>query len=89
MANCSISEKQFKRKADDWGFTKNIPKREMLKMVKKRQRREDVEGKETVFKRARKGGTLEEVAVTKLDNFQKRNGLMDVGSMSISSGKIT
>ncbi|KAE9965108.1 hypothetical protein BLS_007833 [Venturia inaequalis] len=83
--NFDAGEKQFKRKADKWGFTKNIPNREMQKMVKERQRRKEEEGKATVFKRTRNGGTPEEVDAAKLDTFQKRNGMMDVDSMSISS----
>ncbi|KAE9973181.1 hypothetical protein EG328_004523 [Venturia inaequalis] len=83
--NFDAGKKQFKRKADEWGFTKNIPNREMQKMVKERQRRKEEEGKATVFKRTRNGGTPDEVDAAKLDTFQKRNGMMDADSMSISS----
>jgi hypothetical protein len=85
-ADCFSSEKQFKRKADGWGFIKNIPSREMEKMVKKRQRREEEQGKETSFKRTRNGDDFEIVAPAKLDRFQQRNGLVQADLMSISSG---
>ncbi|KAE9373665.1 hypothetical protein N431DRAFT_338661 [Stipitochalara longipes BDJ] len=79
-------EKQFKRKVDEWGFTKNIASREMVKMVQKRKRREDEQGKATVFKRSRNGVDFEVVAPVKLDRFQKRNRLEELESGSESSG---
>jgi hypothetical protein len=88
-ANHRCSEKQFKRKTDEWGFAKNIPSREMEKMVKKRQRRETEHGKETVFKRSRNGNDFMLVAPEKLDRFQQRNGLDQADEMSISSGMIS
>ncbi|KAH6664268.1 hypothetical protein B0J14DRAFT_706689 [Halenospora varia] len=79
-------EKQFKRKVDEWGFTKNITSREMVKMVRKRKRRENGQGKETVFKRTRNGVDFDVVAPVKLDRFQKRNRLEELESGSESSG---
>lgn len=79
-------EKQFKRKVDEWGFTKNITSREMVKMVRKRKRRENEQGKATVFKRSRNGVDFEVVAPVKLDRFQKRNRLEELESGSESSG---
>jgi hypothetical protein len=81
-----IREKQFKRKVDEWGFTKNITNREMMKMVQKRKRREDEHGKATIFKRSRNGTDFEEVDLAKLDRFQKRNRLEELEVVSQSSG---
>jgi hypothetical protein len=72
---------------DEWGFTKNITNREMVKMVQKRKRREDEQGKETIFKRSRNGVDFEEVAPAKLDRFWKRNRLEEVDAVSESSGE--
>jgi hypothetical protein len=58
----------------------------MVKMVRKRQRREDELGKETSFKRTRNGNDYESVPPTKLDRFQQRNRLVETDLMSISSG---
>lgn len=80
-----LREKQFKRKIDEWGFAKNITNREMGKMVRKRKRREDEQGKATVFKRSRNGVDFELVAPVKLDRFQKRNRLEDLESETNSS----
>ena len=77
----------MKRKTDAWGFVKNIPNDEMQKMVRKRKRREDDLAKTTKFMRRRGDGEFQEVAQDRLDTFQRRFGLKNASSMSLSSGQ--
>ena len=66
------SEKAYKRKFEEWGFVKNIPKEEGLFMVKKREARR-TEGKETIFRRRRRpDGPMQIVSDAKLDRIADR-----------------
>jgi len=82
----SFRKRQLKRKTDAWGFIKNIPSGHMGKMVRKRRRRKDELGKKTKFMRRHRDGEFQEVAQDKLDTFQRRFGLNNASSMSLSSG---
>ena len=67
------SEKAYKRKFEEWGLIKNIPKEEGLFMVKKRERRREEEGKETLFRRRRRPeGPLQPVLDEKVDRIADR-----------------
>ena len=77
----------MKRKTDAWGFVKNIPNDEMQKMVRKRKRREDDLAKTTKFMRRHGDGEFQEVAQDRLDTFQRRFGLNNASSVSLSSGQ--
>ena len=66
------SEKAYKRKFEEWGLTKNVPKEEGLFMVKKREERRH-EGKNTIFwRRRRQEGPLQLVPDDKVDRIADR-----------------
>ncbi|KAF2672673.1 hypothetical protein BT63DRAFT_409768 [Microthyrium microscopicum] len=66
-------EKAYKRKFEEWGLIKNIPKDEGLFMVKKRESRRGEEGKDTIFKRRRRqDGPLQLVLDEKIDRIADR-----------------
>jgi len=71
--NFDAHEKAYKRKFEEWGLIKNIPKEEGLFMVKKRERRREEEGKETIFRRRRRpDGPLQLVLDEKVDRIADR-----------------
>jgi hypothetical protein len=73
ITNDCGSEKAYKRKFEEWGLIKNIPKEEGLFMVKKRERRREDEGKETIFRRRRRpDGPLQLVLDEKVDRIADR-----------------
>jgi len=86
------SEKAYKRKFEEWGLTKNVPKDEGLFMVKKRERRREG-GKETVFwRRRRVEGPLQLVPDDKVDRIADRyshdlNSFPDSGGTSRQQSK--
>lgn len=72
IPNASISEKAYKRKFEEWGLTKNVPKEEGLFMVRKREERRE-QGKETIFwRRRRPEGPLQLVPDDKVDRIADR-----------------
>jgi hypothetical protein len=77
--------RQLKRKTEEWGFVKNIPNKDMEKMLRIRKRRQEESGKATEFKRRHGGGEFQDVSEERLDSFQKRFRL-NVSSMSTSTG---
>jgi len=80
------SEKAYKRKFEEWGLTKNVPKEEGLFMVKKREQRRE-EGKNTVFwRRRRTEGPLQLVPDDKVDRIADRYS-HDLNSYPESAGK--
>jgi hypothetical protein len=81
------SEKAYKRKFEEWGLTKNVPKDEGLFMVKKREQRRE-EGKETVFWRRRRiEGPLQLVPDDKVDRIADRYS-HDLNSYHESGGRL-
>jgi len=65
-------EKAYKRKFEEWGLTKNVPKEEGLFMVRKREERRE-QGKETIFwRRRRPEGPLQLVPDDKVDRIADR-----------------
>lgn len=67
-----LSEKAYKRKFEEWGLTKNVPKEEGLFMVRKREERRE-QGKETIFwRRRRPEGPLQLVPDDKVDRIADR-----------------
>ena len=77
--------RQLKRKTEEWGFAKNIPNREMEKMLRKSKRRQERLGKATKFRRRRGDGGFQDVSEKKLDSFQKRFRPSNVSSTSTST----
>lgn len=78
--------RQLKRKTDEWGFFRNVPNREMGKMIRTRQRRQEQLGRPTKFFRKQRTGEFREVPAAKLDAYQKRVGFHPNPSLSESSG---
>jgi hypothetical protein len=85
------SEKAYKRKFEEWGLTKNVPKEEGLFMVKKREQRR-AEGKGTTFwRRRRTEGPLQLVPDDKVDRIADRyahdlNSFVDSGGRYLTKG---
>jgi hypothetical protein len=81
-----FSEKAYKRKFEEWGLTKNVPKEEGLFMVKKREQRREA-GKDTLFwRRRRTEGPLQLVPDDKVDRIADRYS-HDLNSYPDSGGK--
>lgn len=78
--------RQLKRKTNEWGFVKNIPAKEMAKMVRARQRRQIELGRPTKFLRHPGAGGFQVIPAAKLDAYQKRHGVPSDSGMSQSSG---
>lgn len=78
--------RQIKRWTGKWGFVKNIPAKEMRKMVRVRQRRQQQLGRPTKFLRDPGAGGLQEVPLAKLDAYEQRFGGPSVSALSSSSG---
>jgi hypothetical protein len=86
VADCACSEKAYKRKFEEWGMTKNVPKDEGLFMVKKREKRRE-EGKDTIFWRRRRAeGPLQLVPDDKVDRIADRYS-HDLNTLPDSPGK--
>ena len=83
---CVLRARQLKRKANEWGFVKNIPANEMGKMVRARQRRQEQLGRQTRFLRNPGAGEFQVVSKAKLDAYEKRFGVTAGSPMSQSSG---
>ncbi|EJT71904.1 hypothetical protein GGTG_11157 [Gaeumannomyces tritici R3-111a-1] len=60
-------------KTTEWGFVKNIPAKEMAKMVRHRQRRQKQDGRPTRFQRDPGAGGYQVVPAAKLDAYQQRS----------------
>ncbi|KAL8282256.1 hypothetical protein RB597_009792 [Gaeumannomyces tritici] len=81
----AVGERQLKRKTTEWGFVKNIPAKEMAKMVRHRQRRQKQDGRPTRFQRDPGAGGYQVVPAAKLDAYQQRSRVPE-DFMSDSSG---
>ncbi|KAL8335957.1 hypothetical protein RB601_000005 [Gaeumannomyces tritici] len=81
----AVGERQLKRKTTEWGFVKNIPAKEMAKMVRHRQRRQNQDGRPTRFQRDPGAGGYQVVPAAKLDAYQQRSRVPE-DFMSDSSG---
>ncbi|KAL2130451.1 hypothetical protein VTI74DRAFT_6380 [Chaetomium olivicolor] len=81
-----VGARQLKRKTNEWGFVKKIPAKEMGKMVRARQRRQEQLGRPTKFLRNPGSGGFQVVPAAKLDAYQKRFGVPGDSAMSPSSG---
>jgi hypothetical protein len=79
--------RQLKRKCDKWGFARNIPKRDMLKMVRKRKERQEESGKATNFMRRHGVAEFQDVPQERLDKFEKRFRPRSASSMSVSNSQ--
>jgi hypothetical protein len=87
MSNQTSSEKAYKRKFEEWGLTKNVPKEEGLFMVRKREERRE-QGKETIFwRRRRPEGPLQLVPDDKVDRIADRYS-HDLNSFQDGGGKL-
>ncbi|KAL8365631.1 hypothetical protein RB595_004446 [Gaeumannomyces hyphopodioides] len=80
----AVGARQLKRRTAEWGFVKNIPAKELAKMVRHRQRRQEQDGRPTRFQRDPGAGGYQVVSAAKLDAYQKRSGV-SIDSMSDSS----
>lgn len=82
-----IGLRQLKRKCDQWGFARNIPKRDMFRMVRKRKERQEELGKPTNFIRRHGVSALQDVPQERLDRFEKRFGTGPASPMFALDGQ--
>ncbi|KAK2765373.1 hypothetical protein FQN54_008219 [Arachnomyces sp. PD_36] len=80
-----VGERQLKRKLDEWNLSRNIPHRDMRKMVRKRTIREVDAGKQTQFRRRQGASDFQEISQERLDRFQTRFGPGVISTASPSS----
>ena len=80
-----VGVRQLKRKTGEWAFVKNVPAKDMAKMVRARHRRQEQLGRPTRFRRNPGAGGFRVVPTAKLDVHQTRFGIPD-DSISDSSG---
>ncbi|KAM7190197.1 hypothetical protein V8F20_009819 [Naviculisporaceae sp. PSN 640] len=78
----NIGERQLKRKTEEWGFFKNIPKREMDKMIRTQAQRRRYLGRATQFRRKQGDGEYHDVPLAKIALHETR---LDMGSLSPAS----
>ncbi|KAK4097957.1 hypothetical protein N658DRAFT_488840 [Parathielavia hyrcaniae] len=83
-----VGERQLKRWTDKWGFYKHIPDKEMRKMAKRRQQRQQQHRLPTKCLRRLGNGEFQEVPITKLDAFVKRSGPRRASAAAISPSSV-